>query len=158
TSWSEAMHLAAQGLSKAISAGGAGLLPGGRLTLEDAYGWSKFARVVCGTNDLAVRARAHSDQELAFLASTLAGACVDVAVPDLENSPMVLRVGFEPEEEAGNVFLRLRKGAIAGRTKVATIAPFATRGTTKMRATLLATDPGREAATLAALGAGEGSE
>ncbi|HLR57796.1 MAG TPA: NADH-quinone oxidoreductase subunit G [Beutenbergiaceae bacterium] len=158
TSWSEAIHLAAQGLSKAISAGGVGLLPGGRLTLEDAYGWSKFARVVCGTNDIDFRARAHSDEELAFLGSTIAGSSMDVTFADLENSPMVLLVGFEPEEEAGNVFLRLRKGAIAGRTKVATIAPFATRGTTKMRATLLATDPGREAATLSALGAGEGSE
>src|SRR5699024_1995260 len=38
------------------------------------------------------------------------------------------------------------------------IAPFATRGTTKMRATLLATDPGREADTLAALAQGEGSD
>src|SRR5690625_2535093 len=129
TSWSEAIHLAAQGLSKAISTGGVGLLPGGRLTLEDAYGWSKFARVVCGTNDIDFRARAHSDEELAFLGSTIAGSSMDVTFADLENSPMVLLVGFDPEEEAGDVFLRLRKGAIAGRTKVATIAPFATRGT-----------------------------
>ncbi len=156
TSWSEAVHLAAVGLTKAISSGGVGFLPGGRLTLEDAYGWSKFARVVCGTNDIDFRARAHSDEELSFLGSAVAGRAMDVTFADLENSPMVLLVGFEPEEEAGNVFLRLRKGAIMGRTKVATIAPFATRGTTKMRATLLPTTPGREADTLASLVSGEG--
>src|SRR5699024_2928721 len=120
-----------------------GLLPGGRLTLEDAYGWSKFARVVCRTNDIDFRARAHSDEELAFLGSAVAGSAMDVTFADLETAPMVLLVGFEPEEEAGNVFLRLRKGAITGRTKVATIAPFETRGSTKMRATVLTTTPGR---------------
>ncbi|HLS01179.1 MAG TPA: molybdopterin-dependent oxidoreductase, partial [Beutenbergiaceae bacterium] len=151
TSWSEAIHLAAQGLTKAISAGGVGLLPGGRLTLEDAYGWSKFARVVCGTNDIDFRARAHSVEELDFLGSTVAGSSIDVTFTDLENSPQVLLVGFEPEEEAGNVFLRLRKGVIQGRTQVATIAPFETRGATKMRATVLTTTPGEEALRLKSL-------
>src|SRR5699024_11575092 len=47
TSWSEAIHLAAQHLTGAT--GGVGALPGGRLTVEDAYAWSKFARVVLGT-------------------------------------------------------------------------------------------------------------
>src|SRR3546814_3183881 len=37
TSWSEALALAAQGLAQAAADGGVGVLPGGRLTLEDAY-------------------------------------------------------------------------------------------------------------------------
>src|SRR5690625_2441847 len=154
TSWSEAIHLAAQGLNKALAAGGVGLLPGGRLTLEDAYGWSKFARVVCATNDIDFRARAHSPEEAEFLASAVAGTSMDVTFADLERAPMVLLAGLEPEEEAGNIFLRLRKGVLAGQVRVATIAPYATRGTTKLRATLLATTPGGEAAALADLADG----
>src|SRR5690606_36488685 len=56
TSWSEAIALAAQGLADAAENGGVGVPPGGRLTLEDAYAWSKFARVVLGTNDVDFRA------------------------------------------------------------------------------------------------------
>src|SRR3712207_8053234 len=42
---------------------GVGVLTGGRLTLEDAYAYSKFARVVLGTNNIDFRARPHSDEE-----------------------------------------------------------------------------------------------
>src|SRR4051794_34124956 len=49
-SWTEALERAATGLKAA--AGSVGLLPGGRVTLEDAYAWSKFARVAVGSNDI----------------------------------------------------------------------------------------------------------
>ena len=52
---------------------GVGVLTGGRLTVEDAYAYAKFARVVLGTNDVDCRARAHSAEEAAFLAATVAG-------------------------------------------------------------------------------------
>ena len=45
--------------------GRAGVLPGGRLTLEDAYAYAKFARVALATNDIDMRARPHSAEELA---------------------------------------------------------------------------------------------
>src|SRR6266487_1436860 len=63
-SWTEALERAAAGLREARDAGGVGVLPGGRLTLEDAYAYAKFARVVLGTNDVDARARAHSAEEL----------------------------------------------------------------------------------------------
>src|SRR5665811_1700156 len=59
-SWGEALDRAAEGLAAAKAAGGVGVLPGGRLTLEDAYAYAKFARVVLGTNDVDHRARTHS--------------------------------------------------------------------------------------------------
>jgi len=65
----------------------------------------------------------------------------------------VVLVGFEPEDEAGAVFLRLRKAS--GRTPathVVALAPFATRGLHKMAGTLVPTVPGEEAAALDALG------
>ena len=153
TSWSEAIHLAAQHLSGAT---GVGVLPGGRLTVEDAYAWSKFARVVLGTNDVDFRARAHTAEEADFLAHRVAGSRMDVTFADLERSPQVLLVGLEPEEEAGSIFLRLRKGVLAGKVNVTTLAPLATRGSTKMRATVVPTVPGGEAEVLTALTTGGG--
>ena len=50
-----------------------GVLTGGRLTLEDAYGYSKFARAVLGTNNIDFRARQHSSEEADFLAHAVAG-------------------------------------------------------------------------------------
>src|SRR5690625_170289 len=155
TSWSEALAVAAEGLQRARTNGGVGVLPGGRLTLEDAYAWSKFARVVLGTNDVDFRARVHSEEEAQFLGHQVAAAEMDVTFADLERAAQVLLVGLEPEEEAGTIFLRLRKGMLAGKVHVTTIAPLASRGTTKMRANLIPTPPGGEAQVLDAL-AGDG--
>ncbi|QGH70476.1 NADH-quinone oxidoreductase subunit G [Pseudactinotalea sp. HY158] len=150
TSWSEAIHLAARGLRGATDRG-VGLLPGGRLTLEESYAWSKFARVAFDTNDIDFRSRAHSAEEAAFLGHHVAGSSMEVTFSDIERAGHVLLVGLEPEEEAGTIFLRLRKGMLAGTVSVSTIAPFATRGSTKLRARVLTTGPGGEAAALASL-------
>jgi len=45
----------------------------GRVTVEDAYAYSKFARMILGTNDIDFRARAHSAEEADFLAAHVAG-------------------------------------------------------------------------------------
>src|SRR5690554_1274416 len=153
-SWSEALEAAAQGLAAARAAGGVGVLPGGRLTLEDAYAYAKFARVVLGTNDVDHRARAHSAEEAQFLAHAVAAKGIDVTFADLESATSVVLVGLEAEEEGGIVFLRLRKGVEAGRTKVFSVAPFASPGLTRMRGTLLQAAPGTEAEVLDALESG----
>src|SRR6185312_9536328 len=72
-SWPQALEAAAEGLARARQAGGVGVLPGGRLTEEDAYAYSKFARVVLGTNDIDYRARIGSAEELDFLGALVAG-------------------------------------------------------------------------------------
>ena len=59
----------------------------------------------------------------------------------------MLLVGLEPEDEAGTIFLRLRKASRSG-TTVASVAPFASRGLEKMAGTLIPTAPGAEAAAL----------
>ncbi|WP_127132162.1 NADH-quinone oxidoreductase subunit G [Georgenia sp. SYP-B2076] len=154
TSWSDALDVAARALTEATRAGGVGLLPGGRLTLEDSYAWSKFARVVLGTNDVDHRARAHSAEEAQFLAHHVAATGLGVTFSDLERAGQVLLVGLEPEDESGTIFLRLRKGMLAGGVQVATLAPFATRGSTKMRAQLVPAAPGTEPEVLGAITAG----
>jgi NADH-quinone oxidoreductase subunit G len=111
TSWTEAMRVAAEGLL-AARADGIGVLAGGRLTLEDAYAYGKFARVAAGTNDVDFRARAHSAEELDFLASHVVGKGPEIlSYTRLESAPAVLCVALEPEEEAPVVYLRLRKAA-----------------------------------------------
>ncbi len=158
-SWPEAIAAAAEGLARARSAGGVGVLPGGRVTAEDAYVYSKFARVVLGTNDIDFRARVGTAEEADFLAGYVAATGPDhggVTYADIERAPAVLLVGLEPEEESPMVFLRLRKASRKHKTAVFAIAPFATRGLTKVSGSLIQAAPGTEAVVLDALAATDG--
>ncbi|MER7012341.1 NADH-quinone oxidoreductase subunit G [Saccharopolyspora sp. NPDC000359] len=132
-SWTEALQAAAKGLAEARDARGVGVLPGGRLTVEDAYAYSKFARIALRTNDIDFRARPHSEEELRFLESTVVGVTPGTGVTyrDLESAPAVLCVAFEPEEESPIVFLRLRKAARQGGTKVFHLGPWSSPGVEK---------------------------
>jgi NADH-quinone oxidoreductase subunit G len=147
-SWPEAIAVAARGL--AAARGRAGVLTGGRLTVEDAYGYAKFARVALGTNDIDMRARPHSAEELEFLAEHVAGQ-PGLRYADLQQAPTVLLAGLEPEDECPIVFLRLRKAVRTGKTRVYSMAALASRGLAKLSGTLLPTVPGAEPAALAAL-------
>ncbi|MBW8172450.1 NADH-quinone oxidoreductase subunit G [Ornithinimicrobium sp. Arc0846-15] len=149
--WHQAYEAAAAGMAAAKVAGGVGVLVGGRATVEDAYAYSKFARVALGTNDVDFRARPHSDEEEQFLASAVLGAPDPVTYADLEKAASVLLVGIEPEEESPIVFLRLRKANRKNSTQVFSIAPFATRGLEKLEGTLLPAAPGTEAEVIEAL-------
>jgi NADH-quinone oxidoreductase subunit G len=156
-SWPEAWAAAAAGLLAARDQGGVGVLPGGRLTVEDAYAYAKFARVALGTNDVDARARAHSAEELAFLGAAVAGTgpgTGGVTYDELGEAPAVLLAGFEPEEESPIVFLRLRRAVRTRQLPVFDLAPFATRAAEKLSATVLTTLPGAEAQSLRALADG----
>jgi NADH-quinone oxidoreductase subunit G len=152
-SWSHAMVVAVRGLEAAR--GRTGVLVGGRATWEDAYAYAKFARIALNTNDIDFRARPFSGEEAEFLAARIAGRPVTVSYSDLESAPVVLLVGFEPEEESPIVFLRLRKAARKHGVPVYAVAPFATRALQKMSGRLLKTVPGAEASTLDGLATGE---
>jgi NADH-quinone oxidoreductase subunit G len=145
-SWPEALAAAAAGLSAAR--GRAGVLTGGRLTLEDAYGYAKFARLALGTNDIDMRARPHSDEEASFLGTHVAGRSMTMDYGTLEAAPAVLLAGFEPEEESPIVFLRLRKAVRQHGLAVFSLAALASDGLARLDGTLLATVPGGEAAAL----------
>ncbi|MEV7139973.1 NADH-quinone oxidoreductase subunit G [Streptomyces tauricus] len=160
-SWPEALEAAAQGLLAARSR--AGVLTGGRLTVEDAYAYSKFARVALDTNDIDFRARVHSAEEAEFLAARVAGRGRDldgtgVTYTTLEKAPAVLLAGFESEEEAPGVFLRLRKAWRGHGQQTFSLATHATRGLEKAGGTLLSAAPGTETAWLDALASGTGLE
>ncbi|GGK96948.1 NADH-quinone oxidoreductase subunit G [Mangrovihabitans endophyticus] len=144
-SWSEALRAAAEGLQAAT---GVGVLTGGRLTVEDAYAYAKFARVALGTNDVDFRARPMSGEEADFLAASVAGVS-DVTYTDVENAPSAVIVGLEPEEECPILFLRLRKGHGKKKLKVTAVAPYLSRGFEKLGAALVTAVPGAEAQVLA---------
>lgn len=146
--WVESMELAAAGLQWARDNGGVGVLPGGRLTMEDAYAYAKFARVALGTNDIDYRARWYSEEEESFLGQHVAGSAIGVTFNALEAAPTVLLAGLEAEEEAGVTFLRLRKAVQAGGTKVYSVAPFSSAGVERLDAQLLPAAPGTEATVL----------
>ncbi|MFE0099514.1 NADH-quinone oxidoreductase subunit G [Streptomyces sp. NPDC059009] len=153
-SWPEALAAAATGL--AAARGRAGVLIGGRLTVEDAYAYSKYARVALDTNDIDFRARVHSSEEADFLAARVAGRGRDldgsgVTYTALEKAPAVLLAGFESEEEAPGVFLRLRKAWRKHGQRTFSLAPFVTRGLEKAGGTLLPAAPGTETEWLTAL-------
>ena len=148
-SWSEALGVAAAGLTSAR--GRTGTLVGGRTTVEDAYAYAKFSRIVLNSNDIDFRARPHSDEEAEFLAHHVAGAPMTVTYSDVEKAPAVLLAGFEPEEESPIVFLRLRKAVRRSALRVLSIAPFASRGLEKLAGTLISARPGDEAGALSEL-------
>ena len=145
-SWPEALGMAADALTAAV--GSAAVLTGGRLTSEDAFAYSKFARTILQTDNVDFRARPHSAEEADFLRSVVAGS-EGPTYTDLQSAPAVVLVAFEPEDESPIVFLRLRKAVTKGATKVYAVAPWASPGLSKLGATVLAAGPGQEIQALA---------
>src|SRR4051794_4951557 len=146
-SWPEAFAVAARGLQ---AAGGVGVLTGGRLTRGDAYAYAKFARVCLRTNDIDFRARVHSAEDAQFPAARVAGRGMDVPYDSLDKATAIVVLGLEPEEEAGTLFLRLRK-ASRGKTRIFAVAPYTTRSFAKMNATVVRAAPGDEVAAIEGL-------
>ncbi len=127
---------------------GVGVLTGGRLTVEDAYAYAKFARVALGTNDIDFRSRPLSAEETEFLASSVVGT-TDVTYADVDAAPAVVIVGLEPEEESPILFLRLRKQFTKRKLPIYALSPYVTRGLEKLGAKVARIIPGEEARVLA---------
>jgi NADH-quinone oxidoreductase subunit G len=144
-SWPEAIAAAAAGLQGKKT----GVLVGGRVTVEDAYAYAKFARVALGTNDVDFRSRPHSDEERSFLATHVVGS--KVRYSDIDTADHVVLVGFEPEEESPIVFLRIRKQVRTRAHPVTAISPWNTRGFKKLQAKFVGVAPGAESGALAGL-------
>jgi len=139
-SWPEALAAAAAGLSK----GKAGVLVGGRATVEDAYGYSKFARVALNTNNIDFRSRTNSAEELDFFAAVKSTA----TYKDIDQADHIVLLAFEPEDESPIVFLRIYKQFRKRALKVSTISPFTSRGSEKLNATVIKFAPGAEVSAI----------
>ncbi len=148
-SWPEAIEKTAELL--AAHRGTTAVLTGGRLTREDAYAYSKFARAVMASDHVDFRTRRTTAEEEQFLHSLVAGKDLDVTYQDLESAPVTVLLGLEPEEESPIIFLRLRKAVLAGKTTVAAVSTWASPGFVKAGGTVLAAGPGQEVAVITAL-------
>lgn len=146
-SWTHALEVAAAGLAAAGSR--TGVLVGGRATVEDAYAYGKFARAVLGSNDVDTRIRTQSAEEADFLAAWVAGTGIGLTYAQLEQAPVVVLAGLEPEEECPILFLRLRKAVQRHGRRVVTLAPWRSPGSRKLDAELIGCVPGDEADALA---------
>ena len=144
-SWPEALAAAAAGLKGKRAA----VITGGRVTTEDAYGYSKFARIALGTNDIDYRARVTSDEEREFLASHVVGS--SATYRDIDIADHVALIAFEPEEESPIVFLRLNKNFKKRGLKVSAVATKQSIAMDKLKADFIKVAPGSEAAAVAAL-------
>jgi NADH-quinone oxidoreductase subunit G len=144
-SWPEAIAAAAAGLKGKRSA----VLVGGRATVEDAYGYSKFARIALGTNDIDFRARVSSDEERDFISSKVVGS--STTYTDIDKADHVVLVSFEPEEESPIVFLRINKQVRKRGLKVTSISTKLSIATDKLKATFTKVAPGSESAALSSV-------
>ena len=144
-SWPEALAAAAAGLKGKRAA----VLVGGRATTEDAYGYSKFARIALSTNDIDFRARVSSDEERDFLGAKVVGS--STTYRDIDIADHVVLVGFEPEEESPIVFLRINKQVRKRALKVSAVATKLSIGVEKLKAEFIKVAPGSESAAVAAL-------
>ena len=116
--WGSALAIAAEAIQRA-GPERVGLIGGSRLTNEDAYAWSKFAKSVLGTDNVDAQLGDGLPAEivLALPLATIAEAC---------NADTVLVVGPDIKEELAILHLRLRGAATKGRTKVVEIGPTPT--------------------------------
>ncbi len=106
--WSEALDLAATRIGEVLAGSGGqsvAVLGGARLTNEDAYALSKFARVVLGTNH--VDAQMDDGLDPQFLAATVDRALIS----DLDSAKAILVWGPDLKEEHPTLYLRVRRAA-----------------------------------------------
>ena len=113
--------------------------------------------MVLGTDNIDFRIRRSSNAEADFLRAIVSGTGVGVTYADLDAAPSVLLVGLEPEEESPIIFLRLRAATRRGSLQVISVAPYASPGSAKLSAHVMAAAPGQEPAVLRSLAAGDGA-
>ncbi len=150
-SWSEALNAAAAGLKAAGSS--LGVLPGSINTVENNLAYATFARRVAGTEAVDFRTDTGTAEEAAFLAQYVAGSSVNSSVTysDLDQATTVVLLCLDPEDEAANIFLRLRRAVRKNGLKVLSIASHRSLGAAKLNAEIVTCRPGAEAEALSHL-------
>jgi NADH-quinone oxidoreductase subunit G len=142
--WGAALQRAVDALAGAKERHGAGavaVLGGARLTNEDAYAWSKFARTVLGTDNVDAQL---GDGLPAEVVLGLPKATID----DACNADVVVLLAGDLKEELPVLYLRLRQAALARRTRVLEISAVET-GMTRYAEVSVRSAPGRLGAALA---------
>ncbi len=151
-SWPDALAVAATRIGDVLERAGGqavAVLGGARLTNEDAYALSKFARVVLGTNH--VDAQMDDGLDPQFLAATVDRA----RIGDLETAKAILVWGPDLKEEHPTLYLRVRRAAQELGAKLVVVHPRRT-GLDDRATHKLTYRPGEGADLLTELVAGTG--
>ncbi|MHB8504759.1 MAG: molybdopterin-dependent oxidoreductase, partial [Acidimicrobiales bacterium] len=145
-SWGEALDAAAEGLQRAVRAGGGAsvaVIGGARLANEDAYAWGKLARAVLGTDNVDAQL---GDGVPAELLAGLRRATIDEAAA----APLLLTLGSDPKEELPVLYLRLRDAARQRGLQIVELSPTFT-GLSRHAAVTALHRPGELAALVQAI-------
>ena len=142
TDWGSALASSAEAIRRA-GPQKVGIIGGSRLTNEDAYAWSKFARSVIGTDNVDAQLGDGLPAELVLglPPATIADAC---------EADTVLVIGPDLKEELAILHLRLRGAATKGRTQVVQIGA-ATTGSDSYAQRSIRCQTGEAAKTLSEL-------
>ena len=144
-SWTEALQAAADGLSGAR--GATAVIAPSAATVENTAAYKAFAEKALATGSIDFRTDAATDEEQAFLAQHVAGKD-GITFEDLNDASRVVLVAFDPEDEAGVFFLRLRDAHRKHGTQIVTVSSHVSIGAHKLGATHVAARPGEDAAAL----------
>jgi NADH-quinone oxidoreductase subunit G len=146
SSWGHALARVAEAMKAAKVVGGGsqiGVIGGSRLPNEDAYVWSKVARVVLGTDSIDAQL---GDGLPADAILGLPRATIDQAAA----APLVITVGPDIKEELPVLYLRLRHGVRESGVQLVELTPAPT-GLTPYAAETAVYRPGELAALAAAI-------
>jgi NADH-quinone oxidoreductase subunit G len=149
-SWPEALEAAAEGIRRAVTAGGGrsvAVIGGSRLPNEDAYAWGKLARTVIGTDNLDAQL---GDGVPAEVLLGLERATIDQAA----SAGLLVSLGTDPKEELPVLYLRLREAVRERGLQIVEASPTRT-GLSPHAAVRLRHLPGGLAELMKAITAGD---
>ncbi|MFW5934028.1 MAG: NADH-quinone oxidoreductase subunit NuoG, partial [Actinomycetota bacterium] len=128
------------------------VVTGSRLADEDAYLTGKYARTVLGSDDVDHRTRFAPRSEVAELTALVGRDTATYA--DVEHAPVIVVAGLDPEEEVPILHLRLRKAWRNHTARIVVVGPYL-GSLADLAWRRVPTEPGQEAAALAALAEGD---
>ena len=149
-SWAEALTAVTTAVSAAQERGPGrvAVVTGSRLADEDAYLTGKYVRTVLGSDDLDHRTRFAPPTEVAELTGLVGRDTATYA--DVEQAPVIVVAGLDPEEEVPILHLRLRKAWRNSKARIVVVGPdLGTLADIAWRRVVAR--PGQEAAALDAL-------
>ena len=146
--WRYALERAAEGLRAAGAK--VGVITGARITDEDAYALSRFARGVLGTDNVDFRLAPRADE--AGVLTAISGTA-SVTYDDVERARVIVLAGLDAEEEVPILHLRIRKAWRKHGARVVVVGPALGSGE-DYDARWVRTAAGEEAAVLRGLADG----